>query len=133
MDNRYLVILYQIKSYSIFCFSTFQQQKVELEEKLENMTPEQKLAEKLRLQKIQQEEDLKTALDTFGVTESPSGLDGMHPTNKAEFSEFAQALCKKILNYSKSDEFPGFVEEFVRNICVNCKYFLKILISFRNF
>lgn len=83
------------------------------------LSPEERAAEKLRLQKIQQEEDLKAAMDTFGITEQPSGIDGMHPTSKTEFSEFAQAISNKVSVYKSSEEFPGFVEELLRSICVH--------------
>jgi translation initiation factor 3 subunit J len=33
---------------------------------LEELTPEEKLAEKLRQQKLQEEADLKIAMETFG-------------------------------------------------------------------
>ncbi|XP_050352178.1 eukaryotic translation initiation factor 3 subunit J [Nymphalis io] len=88
-------------------------------EKDEELTPEQKLAEKLRQQKLQEESDLRLALETFGVTEGSSGrLDNFHPTNKEEFTEFGDLLCKKINFYKAKDEFPAFVDDLVKNIVV---------------
>lgn len=87
------------------------------------MTPEEKLAEKLRLQKIQEEADLRAAMDTFGVTADKSGLDAFNPTNKIELAEFTDALSKKISQYKHLEDYPGFLEELVRNLCVTCKYF----------
>lgn len=90
-----------------------------------NMTPEEKLAEKLRLQKLQEEADLKAAMDTFGVQPSPSeGIDGMHPTNKVEFEEFGNAIAKKVGNYKNHDEYLTFLEDLVRKLCANCKLLL---------
>lgn len=101
----------------------------EEEERLANMTPEERLAEKLRQQQLEKDADLKFALNTFGVTELPSGLDAFDPTNKKEFSEFGASLAAKISLYKSSEEYPKFVEELVRNICVHREYFK---ISFLN-
>lgn len=84
------------------------------------MTPEEKQAEKLRLQKIQEESDLRAAMDTFGVNDK-SGIDGFNPTNKAELTEFSDAISKKVSHFKHLEDFPGFLEELVRNLCVNCK------------
>ncbi|XP_058463436.1 eukaryotic translation initiation factor 3 subunit J [Malaya genurostris] len=88
--------------------------KAEQEE--ENLTPEQKLAEKLRLQKLQEESDLKTALETFGVTTLAGGIDGMHPTTKEEFVELADAITKKLSNYKSDPEYTNFLEDLVTKI-----------------
>lgn len=99
--------------------------QLELEEKQRereaNMTPEERLAEKLRLQKIEEEADLRAAMDTFGVSDK-SGIDGLNPTNKIELTELAEAISKKVNQYKQMDDFPGFLEELVRNVCVSRKY-----------
>lgn len=88
-------------------------------EKVEELTPEQKLAEKLRAQKLQEESDLRLAMETFGVTEANIGkIDGFQPSTKAEFTEFADLLTKKICLYKAREEFPTFIDEFIRNIVV---------------
>ncbi|CAH1640451.1 unnamed protein product [Spodoptera littoralis] len=88
-------------------------------EKVEELTPEQKLAEKLKAQKLQEESDLRLAMETFGVTEANLGkIDGFQPTTKAEFTEFADLLTKKICFYKAREEFPTFIDEFIRNIVV---------------
>lgn len=91
-------------------------------ERQENMTPEEKLAEKLRLQKIQEEADLRAAMDTFGVTDKISGIDAIQPKTKTELTELADAISKKVSQYKHLVDFPGFLEELVRNVCANCKY-----------
>lgn len=93
------------------------------------MTPEEILAEKLRMQKIQEEADLLAAMDTFGVTDKDkilgdgvaTGIDAMNPTNRTELSEFSEALVKKIGQFKSLDEFPAFTEELVRGVCSSCK------------
>lgn len=98
--------------------------QLELEEKQRereaNMTPEERLAEKLRLQKIEEEADLRAAMDTFGVSDK-SGIDGLNPTNKVELTELSEAISKKVNQYKQLDDFPGFLEELVRNVCVSRK------------
>ncbi|KAH8275899.1 hypothetical protein KR018_012132, partial [Drosophila ironensis] len=103
-----------------------EQARLEEEEeaqRLANLSPEEKLAEKLRLQKIQQDSDLNHALDTFGVTstrgDGGGALDAFNPDTKEEFNEFGAALSWKIAQYKESPHFPQFVEDLVRGLCVN--------------
>lgn len=78
------------------------------------------MAEKLRLQKIQEESDLKHALDAFGVTSTTSGgLDAFNPESKEEFKEFGATLSWKVGQYRESPHFPQFIEDLVRGLCVN--------------
>ena len=102
-------------------------------------------------QKLQEESDLRVAMDTFGrflhqnkdecdlnpVDKSypfvylmflcvtgvtEAGIDAMNPTTKEEFEELESAISKKITLYTKSTHFPAFAEDLIRNICANCKY-----------
>ncbi|XP_055702271.1 eukaryotic translation initiation factor 3 subunit J [Phlebotomus papatasi] len=91
-------------------------------EKEKTMTPEELQAEKLRIEKEQRESDLRNAQELLGVSAdrlSGEGIDAMLPTNKAEFSELAEAISKKVSTFKNKDEFPGCVEEIVRNLCVH--------------
>lgn len=56
-------------------------------------------------------------------------IDGFNPTTKAEFTEFAELLTKKITLYKAREEFPGFVDDLVRNIIVQSKYTSVILLN----
>ncbi|XP_001606316.1 eukaryotic translation initiation factor 3 subunit J [Nasonia vitripennis] len=87
-------------------------------EKEEALTPEERRAEMLRRQKLQEEADLRLAMETFGVTEGSSGIDAMMPTNADEFKEFADALLTKINQFNKHTDFPLFAEELIKNICL---------------
>lgn len=49
------------------------------------------------------------------------GLDAMIPSSKEDFDEFGKLLVKKMSVFVASQHFPGFVEDVVRNVCVNCK------------
>lgn len=94
-------------------------ERASAEKSLEEMTPEQILAQKLHAQKQQEESDLRLAMETFGVTEISSGkIDGFNPNTKEEFNEFVEMLTKKITLYKSKEEFPGFVDDLVRNILV---------------
>lgn len=85
------------------------------EEEEANLTPEERLAEKRRLQKLQEENDLQTAMETLGIgpMSSGNGIDGMHPTTKEEFVELAEAISKKLSNYRENPEYQGFLEELL--------------------
>lgn len=92
-----------------------EEEKLE-EERFAKLTPEEKLAEKLRLQQIEKDNDLKSALETFGIE---TRLDGFNPESKEEFKEFGEAISSRVSLYRSSAEFPNFVEDLVRSICVN--------------
>ncbi|XP_075166556.1 eukaryotic translation initiation factor 3 subunit j [Haematobia irritans] len=85
--------------------------------RIANMTPEEKIAEKLRLQKIQEESDLRSALETFGVQDVGTGLDSFNPQTQAEFKEFGAALSWKLSQFKESPHYPHFIEDLVRSIC----------------
>ncbi|KAK7864705.1 hypothetical protein R5R35_010959 [Gryllus longicercus] len=97
------------------------QEELERKAKLrEQMTPAELQAEKLRQQQLQEEADLRVAMETFGTAESSgTGIDAMNPTTEEEFEELQKALSKKINLYNKSTHFPLFAEELIRNICVS--------------
>lgn len=90
-------------------------------ERIANLTPEEKLAEKLRLQKIQEENDLRVAMDTFGVSAGAS-IDGLNPTNRAELTELAEAINQKVSQFKEMEDFAGFLEELTRSICSSREY-----------
>nr|XP_036678373.1 eukaryotic translation initiation factor 3 subunit J-like [Drosophila suzukii] len=88
-------------------------------ERLANLSPEDKLAEKLRLQKIQEASDLKHAQDAFGVTSTSGGLDAFNLESKEELKEFGATISWKVAQFRESEHFPQFVEDLVRSLCVN--------------
>ncbi|KAG8234687.1 hypothetical protein J437_LFUL015341 [Ladona fulva] len=82
------------------------------------LTPEEKYALKVQQQKLQEEADLRVAMETFGVKEvSGTGLEGT-PSTQEEFNDYQSLLIAKIDSLSKSAHFPNFGEEIVRNICL---------------
>ncbi|XP_005091790.1 eukaryotic translation initiation factor 3 subunit J [Aplysia californica] len=80
------------------------------------LTAEEKLAEKIRLQKIQEEADLKLAKGLFGV--QSKGIDSMFPETKEEFDEFAEALKTKITFFESSKLYGEFLEKLINDISV---------------
>lgn len=99
----------------------------------------------LRRRKLQEESDLKVALETLGkyfllfffsflfifrfnffifvsgVTDNNISLDSFNPTTKQEFDDFQIALVDKISLYRDKEEFPEFVTGLVKNICLHCQ------------
>lgn len=83
----------------------------------QELTPEE-------IQKLQEESDLRVAMETFGVvsvaeTSTALGIETMNPNTREEFDELQAAISKKIQAFAKSPHFPAFAEELIRNICVN--------------
>ncbi|XP_034291395.1 eukaryotic translation initiation factor 3 subunit J [Pantherophis guttatus] len=92
--------------------------RLEESEDSKELTPEEQLADKLRLQKLQEEADLELAKETFGVN-NICGIDSMNPSSKDDFTEFEKLLKEKITQYEKSLYYAGFLETLVRDICIS--------------
>ena len=59
-----------------------------------------KLEEKLRLQKLQEENDLKLAADMLGLGGSSGGvIDSMTPSTKEEFENLTKAITDKVNSF----------------------------------
>ncbi|CAG5856856.1 eukaryotic translation initiation factor 3 subunit J-B [Menidia menidia] len=99
-----------------------QELQQELENEEEELTPEEQLAEKLRVKKLQEDADLELAKDAFGVSStsnSVSGLDAMCPSSKEEFTEFEKLLKEKISQFEKSVHYSSFLESLFRELCIS--------------
>ncbi|XP_031831508.1 eukaryotic translation initiation factor 3 subunit J [Nomia melanderi] len=93
-------------------------------EKEEELTPEEKRAEQLRRQRLQEEADLRLAMETFGVggvggDESGLSLDTAVPDTEEEFEQYGRVLAQKINHFAKHTEFPPFAEELMKTIALN--------------
>lgn len=91
--------------------------KREEEEKQLN-TPEGKLEEKLRLQKIQEDNDLKLAAEMLGGGGGGGVIDNMNPTSKEEFEKLTKAITDKVNTFESSELYQDFVEDLVKNLCM---------------
>ncbi|XP_040825292.1 eukaryotic translation initiation factor 3 subunit J isoform X1 [Ochotona curzoniae] len=83
------------------------------------LTPEEQLADKLRLKKLQEESDLELAKETFGVNNTVYGIDAMNPSSRDDFTEFGKLLKDKITQYEKSLYYASFLEALVRDLCIS--------------
>uniref|UniRef100_A0AAY5KMZ3 Eukaryotic translation initiation factor 3 subunit J n=1 Tax=Esox lucius TaxID=8010 RepID=A0AAY5KMZ3_ESOLU len=106
----------------------------ELKKKLaedEELTPEQQLAEKLRVQKLQEEADLELAKEAFGISVSSSsnnvaGIEAMCPSSKEDFTEFQRLLKEKILQFEKSVHYSSFLESLFRELSNHTSEMLEV-------
>lgn len=120
------------------------------------LTPEEKLAEKLRQQRLQEEADLqvryysphalfiisisllcflifKVTKETFGVIESTESIDAMNPTTQEEFNNLQEALIKKFQPLSSSVHYALFLENLMRSICASRMYCpVFVILSYPN-
>lgn len=92
--------------------------QLEAPEEQKELTPEEQLADKLRLKKLQEESDLELAKETFGVNNT-CGIDAMNPSSKDDFTEFGKLLKEKITQYEKSLHYAGFLEALLRDVCIS--------------
>jgi len=90
------------------------------EEEQEANTPEGRIAEKMRLQKLAEDNDLKLAQEMFssggGAT---GGIDAMNPQTKEDFDDFSKAVLDKITSLESSEHFQDFAEDFVKSLCMS--------------
>ncbi|KAI5627039.1 eukaryotic translation initiation factor 3 subunit J-A [Silurus asotus] len=96
--------------------------KQQLEESKDSTdsTPEEELAEKLQLKKLQEDSDLELAKDAFGiVSNNITGIDAMSPSSKDDFTEFERLLKEKISPYEKSIHYSSFLESLFRDLCLS--------------
>lgn len=98
-------------------------QEQELNEKQEEeLTPEEQIAEKLRVKKLQEEADLELAKDAFGVSStsnSVSGIDAMCPSSKEDFTEFEKLLKDKLSQFEKNVHYSSFLDSLFRELCIS--------------
>ncbi|XP_056103964.1 eukaryotic translation initiation factor 3 subunit J-B isoform X1 [Rhinichthys klamathensis goyatoka] len=98
----------------------------------ENLSPEELIAEKLRLKKLQEEADLELAREAFGVdpaaanssttvmtTNNDSGIEAMCPSSKDDFVAFEKLLKDKITQFEKSVHYSSFLESLFRELCIS--------------
>ncbi|XP_078539091.1 eukaryotic translation initiation factor 3 subunit J [Lissotriton helveticus] len=89
----------------------------QLEEPQQELTPEEQVAEKLRLKKLQEESDLQLAKEAFG--DCAVSVDALNPSSKEDFAEFGRLLKEKITHYEKSLHYTNFLETLLRDVCIS--------------
>lgn len=80
-------------------------------------TPEGKLAEKLKQQKIAEMENLDLARDMLGVTSG--SVDTMIPQNKEDFDQLSKAIVEKVQLFSSSSHYQDFVEGLIKDLTLD--------------
>jgi len=85
----------------------------------EDLTPEEKAAEKLRAMKMEENAQMKLTRDMLGVEGGEGGLDSMVPVTKEEFTEFAKALCEKIRLFNNSEHYNGLLESITKDLVID--------------
>jgi len=93
--------------------------KLQLETDKKDLTPQERLANKLKQQKLQEEADLQLAKETFGVADVEQGIDQMQPSSKEDFDNFRKLLIEKIQKCEESPHFLSFLEDFCRDMFLN--------------
>jgi len=82
-------------------------------------TPEGRLAEKLRIQKMTEENDLKLAKEMMGLEGDAGVIDSMNPQTPAEFEEFSKAVLEKFTSLENSEFYQDFADNFLKNLCMS--------------
>jgi len=76
------------------------------------LTPQELLADKLAKQRLQEESDLKVALESFGV-------DGYSLECKEDMDKFRLTLVDKMRSIEKNPLYVGFLESTFRDLCAS--------------
>jgi len=96
-------------------------EQLEREKEAQDMdTPEGRLAEKMRLQKLAEDNDLELLQELMVGGVSKGGvIDCMEPSTKEEFDKFSEVVLEKFSGLESSDQYQDFVENFVKNLCMS--------------
>jgi len=83
-------------------------------------TPEGKLAEKIRMQKLEESSAIELAKEMMGITDSTdsSGLN-FNPQTQEEFNELRTGLADKLNELQSSPLYLDFAVELISNLCMN--------------
>jgi len=82
-------------------------------------TPEGKLAEKLRLQKLEESNQLELAKDMMGIQDDDKSGINFSPETKEEFDELSSVLLDKLRDLESSSHYQDFAAQFIAGICMN--------------
>jgi len=98
----------------------------ELEEKMAEMeadslmrTPEGKLAEKLRLQKLAEDQDYELAKELAGESGQDASGINFNPKSTQQFDELRSALMEKFSTLESSDHYQDFACDLIKEMCMN--------------
>lgn len=77
------------------------------------LSPDEVLAEKLAKQRLQEESDLKLAMESFGT------LQDVPLVSKEDMDEFRKILVEKMKSLEKSPLYVSFLESAFRDLCTS--------------
>jgi len=80
-------------------------------------TPEEKLADKLRLQKMEEKAQLSLTRDMLGL--KTGSIDSMVPETKEDFEAFAKAISEKVRIFSSSDHYNELLEMVTKDLALD--------------
>ena len=110
---------------SLIYSSTHKREEKLREKELRNkkLTPEELLADRLERQKLQQESDLRLAIEAFGGGDSNPrsanlDLDEHTLASKEDFEKFRLNLTNKLAAVSSVPFYASFLEDLFRDLCV---------------
>jgi len=83
----------------------------------EPLTDEEKLAEKLRQQKMEETSKIELARNLLGIKEKK--IDGLVPVTKEDFEQFGKAISEKIQMFSSSEHYSELIENITKEICID--------------
>jgi len=98
-----------------------EQAKLKAAEEAAN-TPEGKLEEKLRKQKMDEEFSLNSFRDLVGVGHESGTtgiIDSMNPNSKEEFDQFSKVIVEKVRLFNESSHYNDFVEGLIKELSLD--------------
>merc|ERR1711894_503915 len=82
-------------------------------------TEEEKLAEKLKQQKLEEKANIDQLRELVGIKENK--IDSLVPVTKEDFEQFGKAISEKIQMFSTSEHYSDLIENITKEICVDLK------------
>jgi len=80
-------------------------------------SPEDKLAEKLRRQKMEEDAQYALTRDMLGL--KSGSIDSMVPESKEDFEAFGKLICEKIRMFSGSDHYNELLESVTKDLAID--------------
>jgi len=83
----------------------------------EDLTPEEKAAEKLRALKMEESAQMSLTRDMLGL--KSGAIDSMIPVTKEDFDSFGKALCEKIRLFNNSEHYNDLLESITKDLVLD--------------
>jgi len=93
--------------------------RLQKEEEERLNTPEGKLAEKLRLQKLEESNQLELAKDMMGIKDDDKSGVNFTAESKEEFDQLSSMLLEKMRDLESSPHYQDFAAQLISGICMN--------------